>query len=333
MAAAPIRLAIIGAGLFARDAHAPALKQLKDQFRVAAVCSRTEASARALAGQFDDPVEIFTDVDALLAREDIEAVDILLPIELMPEIVEKALLAGKHVLSEKPVAPTVERGRALLAVPTRGIWMVAENWRYMQSFYQAAERLEQGALGRPLTAQWHLAVGMQEENKYYQTSWRRDNSFPGGFLMDGGVHYIAALRGVLGEIVEVRAFADQFREDLPPTDTIVAALKFESGTLATLNITFAPRVGSDGFLQVNAQYGWLKTQPGKLEIQYEGQHTNENFEENAIHAEMAAFAGAIRHGQAHRGAPEQALQDVAVIEAMLRSAATGQSVQVERIVP
>ena len=104
------------------------------------------AERPALASQFEAPVEIFTDVDALLAREDIEAVDILLPIELMPEIVEKALLAGKHVLSEKPVAPTVERGRALLAVPTRGVWMVAENWRYMESFYQAAERLAQGCL-------------------------------------------------------------------------------------------------------------------------------------------------------------------------------------------
>ena len=57
----PIRLAIIGAGIYARDAHTPALLRLRDRFQVAAVCARSLASADALAAQFGSDVERCTD--------------------------------------------------------------------------------------------------------------------------------------------------------------------------------------------------------------------------------------------------------------------------------
>src|SRR5690349_16405144 len=113
-AASPIRLAFIGSGVFARDAHLPAIKQLGDRFEVVAICSRTEESAARLAGQLPGNVATYTDIDALLQRDDIEAVNILLPINLLSSAVEKALKAGKHVISEKPITPNVAMGRKLI---------------------------------------------------------------------------------------------------------------------------------------------------------------------------------------------------------------------------
>ena len=103
----PIRLALIGAGIFARDAHVPSLISHPDRFEIAAIYSRTRASAEALAAQLPQRTEIYTDLDALLSRADIEAVDILLPIQALPSAISQSMAAGKHLLSEKPVAADV----------------------------------------------------------------------------------------------------------------------------------------------------------------------------------------------------------------------------------
>src|SRR5690606_19263869 len=121
-----------------------------------------------------------------------------LPINAMPDAVEKALRAGKHVVSEKPMAPTVARGQALLACERSDrVWMVAENYRYIKAYAAAAEILASGRLGRPLLCHWAAPSVLAPDNKYYQTDWRRSGDLPGGFLLDGGVHYAAALRMIL----------------------------------------------------------------------------------------------------------------------------------------
>jgi predicted dehydrogenase len=209
----PVRLALIGAGVFARDAHLPSLLRRPDHFEIAAVYSRSTESAQALAQAIPYPVAQYTDLDALLARPDIEAVDIVLPIAAMPAIVAQALAAGKHVLSEKPIAPTVAAGRALLAQSAHRsqpqgllpVWMVGENWRYEEAFRRAAQLVHEGTIGSVVTCSWAVHSPMTPSSKYYHTAWRRDSSIPGGLLLDGGVHHAAILRLILGEIVEVRA--------------------------------------------------------------------------------------------------------------------------------
>ena len=90
----PIRLALIGAGVFARDAHLPSLLRHPDRFQIVAIYSRTKDTAHSLAEQIPYPVEIFTDLDELLARPDIEAVEILMPITAMPDAISKTLASG-----------------------------------------------------------------------------------------------------------------------------------------------------------------------------------------------------------------------------------------------
>ena len=75
----PIRVGIIGAGIFAREAHLPAWQALGNSARIAMIASRTDESAARLARMVDYPVETTTDMDAVLSRHDIDAVDIILP--------------------------------------------------------------------------------------------------------------------------------------------------------------------------------------------------------------------------------------------------------------
>src|SRR5690606_26774134 len=124
MTHSPLRLAFVGAGIFARDAHLPAILSMPEVFEPVAAYSRTRESAEKLANAAGRPLDLYTDLDTMLARDDIDVIDVVVTINLLPDFVEKALASGKHVISEKPVAPTVERGKALLAhKPSDRVWM------------------------------------------------------------------------------------------------------------------------------------------------------------------------------------------------------------------
>lgn len=332
----PIRLALIGAGLFARGAHVPALLELTDDFEVVAVCSRTEKSASTVVALFPHTVEVMTDMDTLLARDDIDAVNIILPIALLPDAVEQALKAGKHVISEKPVSPDVATGRKLLNVYSQTsslVWQVAENFRYENAHIQAAEIVQRGDIGKPITCQWMHYAHLNPDNPYYQTSWRRDGSFPGGYLLDAGVHFIATLRLILGEIASVSAKVVSTRDDLPPVDTLSAALYFDNGTVGSYLASFAVGAPFDQHLHIVGDKGALRMDRNWVEVTVGDDTTRYDVAGNqGVRRELAAFAAEIRGEATSINTPQQALNDVAIMEAFFRSSETGQAVAPERVV-
>lgn len=331
----PVRIALIGAGAFARKAHAPSLLELGDAVQITAVYSRTRASARTVADSLPHPVEVYTEVDALLADESIEAVDIVLPAPLLPAMVLKALAAGKDVISEKPIASTVAEGEKLIARSrTHGdrVWMVGENWRYEEAFQVAAEAVRAGRIGRPLFCDLSLQLPVMPDSPYLQTAWRRSAEFPGGFLLDGGVHHVAGLRTLLGEIESVCALTAAHRSDLPPADTMSVALRFASGVVGTYLISYAAgsRLGNDAVHIVGSE-GSLRVSRGALVLQRGDDCKRQEFNVFiSVREELAAFAAAVRDGAAHRNSPQEALQDLAVVEAMLQSAHKGTVQKIER---
>jgi predicted dehydrogenase len=344
-----VRLAMVGAGIYPRDAHLPALARLQDRFELAAIFSRSEASARALAEHWhtltaaaghetgaasptgQSTPELFTDLTALFARADIEAVDIALPIPVQAPIVAQALAAGKHVVSEKPIAPTRAEAQSLIDLHRRHpecVWMVAENWRYEEAFVRAAELLRSGAIGRPAVAHWAQYTPMTPASKYYVTDWRRAGAFSGGLLLDGGVHYISALRMLLGEVTSVAAMVKKASQDLNPVDTLTATLQFASGVQASYLNTFAVGTPFGAALTIVGDGGSLRVERGKLALAGPA-GAEKGVQEiccafyNGVENELAAFGAAVADGASHRNSPLEALIDFAVVEAMLASAADG----------
>ena len=149
-------------------------------------------------------------LEELLKRDDIHAVIIALPIPKQPEIVEKALRAGKHVLSEKPIGPDVASAKKLVEMyesefKNKGQnleWRVAENFAHEPSVIRASELIKsgKGALGEVLYYDVKVVNHVQAGSKYHATEWRTVPQYQGGFLLDGGVHAVAALRVVLGDV-------------------------------------------------------------------------------------------------------------------------------------
>ena len=329
----PVRIALIGAGAFVRKAHAPSLLELGDAVQIAAVCSRTRRSAETVAETIPYDVDICTDIGALLADESIEAVDIVLPIAMLPEVVSQALAAGKHVFSEKPIAPTVGEAQALIAASRAygdRVWMVGENWRYEEAFQTAARAIKAGRIGQPMFCDLSLQLPIRAD--YMGSTWRNSGEVPGGYLLDGGVHHVAGLRVLLGEIESVCAMTTAHREDLPPADTMSAALRFSNGVIGTYLITYAldSTQGTDA-VHIGGREGSLRVSRGELVLARDGESERQEFNVLiSVREELAAFVAAVRDGSAHRNSPQEALQDLAVVEAMLESAEKGTLQRVER---
>jgi predicted dehydrogenase len=186
-----------------RSAYLPALKRLKEKYTLVAVYSRSISSASALAKVAaellsvpDSSLTLYHDqggssanLNALLTSTSIDAVIVILPITLQPEIVLAALRAGKHVLSEKPVAADVSSGYSLITeyqakyAPKGLHWRIAENFECEPAFMKAAEAIRAGRIGK--ISHWRLrhASVIETDNQYYKTPWRTVPDHQGGFVV------------------------------------------------------------------------------------------------------------------------------------------------------
>ena len=149
-----------------------------------AIYSRSQHSAEALAAASKNPssVDVYFDspavpgksLDDLLQRADISAVDVALPILHQPGVVEKAICAGKHVLSEKPVAGDIAAAQKLIAWyegldEGKPLWGVAENFRYMPTLRYAVKRVEEIG-GRVTTFRLQMNAFVRSDSKYFNTA-------------------------------------------------------------------------------------------------------------------------------------------------------------------
>lgn len=256
-----VRLGIIGTGIAARELHLPALSELKDEFQITCVCNHTEQKAKefsALAGN----VPYFLDYRDLLARDDVDAVDIILPIPMNCSVTLDSLEAGKHVIVEKPLASNLEDAAFMTTFPDRydRVMMVAENYRYNPVFRRLREVIAGGQIGDPYSVFWDQLTLTDTENKYAKTAWRIDHKYPGGFVMDAGIHNIAVLRDLFGQVKSGIAFNRGVNPSIGRMDSMSFQFVFENGINGVLNIYFSANgmnrneltvLGKDGSLTVS----------------------------------------------------------------------------------
>ena len=201
----PIRLGIIGTGLAVKKLHWPALVRMPDRFVVAAFANRTRSTAEefaALAGlTMNDYVSDYHD---LLRRDDVEAVLVCVPIPRLLAIARESLAAGKHVICEKPPGVDLAEARQFLALVEqypRQKFMMTENFFYRDDLRLGRSLVEQGAIGRLqfLLEKWVSRL-VPTPGEYSITPWRYRPEYRGGPLQDGGVHSIATIRLLGGDI-------------------------------------------------------------------------------------------------------------------------------------
>jgi predicted dehydrogenase len=118
---------------------------------------------------------VFDTADEHIASPDVEAVLISLPIDAQPALVLQALAAGKPVLSEKPIAPSVAAGRKLIKAAARHStpWLIGENHAFMPAIARLQRWVEDGRLGEPRLLEAFQIAWMDRKNPFFATPWRQ----------------------------------------------------------------------------------------------------------------------------------------------------------------
>ena len=309
----------------------PAVQACED-LELKAIYSRSAKSAQSV-GEGLSNIELYSDdtdksYTDLLARSDVHAVIIALPIMVQPAFIKQALSAGKHVFAEKPVAGDVATATELIAwyhssIDTVKVTLgIAEQFRYLNSFIYGGERA--GALGKVLGFRFRLGTQVKPDMKYLATPWRKKPEHQGGFLLDGGVHFIAGMRLMLGEekLATISAFTQQLQEYLPPVDTVDASFRLSNGSTGTFSLSFGTTFEGREYA-IACDKGTVTVDGDDVTIAPLGgekQVVQKPDELGGVTQEVFAWAKSLVSGkQEERQKPEQALADLEILEAMLRS--------------
>ncbi|MGW0501246.1 Gfo/Idh/MocA family protein [Streptomyces sp. NPDC003007] len=236
-----MRIGLLGTGPWARMAHAPALSG-HDGLDFAGVWGRRPEAAEELSERHG--VRAYDDVDALFA--DVDAVAVALPPEVQAGLAARAARAGCHLLLDKPLAPTVEQGRAVVeAAEEAGVASVV----FFTTRFQpepAAWITEQAAVPGWFTgrAEWLGAVFSGDSP--FATPWRREK----GALWDVGPHALSVLLPVLGDVRRVTAAV------YGPGDTSHLVLDHSGGASSTLTLSLtAPAAAAGAAVELRGNAG------------------------------------------------------------------------------
>ena len=226
---------LIGLGNMGR-AHQRGYLEASDAAQIVAVCDvRQElvdehAAALHCAG--------YTDYQALLDDLRVDAVDITLPHNLHHPVARAALLQGKHVLIEKPMAGSAEECRDLIdTARARGLtFTVAENTRFVTAYIEAEKLLRSGALGEPRLIRT-LIYGSAVDDLQSGAWISRQADSLGGVIIDNAPHHFYLLKWLFGEIAAVQAFQYRFVRVSETEDHAIVSGMLKNGALFTTEYT------------------------------------------------------------------------------------------------
>ena len=226
---------LIGLGNMGR-AHQRGYREAGDAARIVAVADVRPDLAREQATALN--CAPYTDYRVLLADPAVDAVDITLPHHLHHSVAREALVRGKHVLIEKPMAGSSTECRDLIeTAAARGLtFTVAENTRFVAAYVVAERLLRSGALGEPRLIRT-LIYGSAVDDLRSGAWISRQAESLGGVIIDNAPHHFYLLKWLFGEIAAVQAFQYRFVQTSETEDHAIVSGVLTSGALFTTEYT------------------------------------------------------------------------------------------------
>lgn len=180
----PIRVGIAGLGRSGWGIHANAVAQVSDRFSVAAVCDPDTTRQAEAIERFD--CLAYNTIDELIADDAVELVVVSTPSQFHVHDATAAMRAGKHVIVEKPMAPTLAGVDEMMAVAeeTGQLLTVNQNYRYHPDFLKIKEVVDSGVLGRI------VQIRMTGNGFRRRWDWQTLKAYGGGDLNNKGAHSI-----------------------------------------------------------------------------------------------------------------------------------------------
>ncbi|SDP62019.1 Gfo/Idh/MocA family protein [Selenomonas ruminantium] len=250
-----MKLAILGTGFIVKEGALPALREVPE-IEVTAIFAREKSKGVAdkLAVQYDIP-KVYTDYDELLASQDVEFVYIGLTNSVHYEYAKKALLAGKHVIMEKPFASTAAEVRELveLALAKHLYIFEAVTLLHLPNFHAIKEKLAE--LGKITAVMANYSQYSSRYDRYLKGEVLPafDPELSGGALYDINIYNLNFIIGLFGAPNDVSYTPNIGFNGIDTSGTLL--LKYKDFTATALG---AKDSESPCFITIQGEKGWLK---------------------------------------------------------------------------
>ncbi|MEB3981754.1 Gfo/Idh/MocA family oxidoreductase [Mycobacterium sp. 663a-19] len=319
---ARLRIGILGAARIAPMALVNPARKNADVV-VAAVAARDASRAQAFAAKHNI-ARVHDDYDKLIADPDLDAIYIPLPNGLHGKWTRAALAAGKHVLCEKPLTANAAEARdiAELAAKSDRVVMEAFHYRYHPLTLRIEEIIASGELGRLERVEAALCFPLPKFSDI-----RYNYSLAGGATMDAGCYAVNMARTFGGSTPEVVSAQAKLRD--PRVDrAMTAELRFAGGHTGRIHCS----LWSTRLLQISATVvgdrGELRAfnpvMPQiyhRLSVRWPDGKRAERFPRRASYAyQLDAFAAAVLRGEPIKTTPQDAIDNMTVVDAIYRAA-------------
>lgn len=318
----PVRIGVLGASDFALATMINPAKA-NDEVEVAAVAARDLSDAKAFADKCGIP-RAYGSYDELVADPDLDAVYVLVPTSMHGKWTKIALAEGKHVLCEKPFTANADEAReiAKLAADSGRLVMEACQFRYHPLTLRVEDIIASGELGKLQSVDVTLCVMLPH---FSGNCYNYD--FAGGAMMDAGSYVVHMLRTFGGGTPEVVSAQAKLRD--PRVDRAMSAqVRYAQGHTGRLRCALwsgnlfrasAKVVGEHGELR------WLSPAAPNLFPHLMIRSTRgrrvEHFSRRTTYAyQLDAFAAAVLRGEPVRTTPEEAVENMSVIDEIYRAA-------------
>jgi len=325
-----VKWGVLGAAAIAVKKVIPAMQQGEWSY-VTAIASRDLGKAEQAAAALNLP-KAYGSYEDLLADPEVEAVYNPLPNHLHVPWSIKCAEAGKHVLCEKPLSLTTDEARQLLRIRDRTGVKIGEAFmvRTHPQWLRTREMIQSGRIG-----ELRSVMGFFSYFNRDPTNIRNIPAYGGGALMDIGCYPITTSRFIWGEEPK-RVLGLMERDPEMKTDRLTSAiLDFPSGqtvfTCATQLVSYQRMhfSGTKGHIEIEIPFNAPPDRPCRIfiddgsDLSGKGIHTETIPTCNQYTIQGDAFSRAIREGAAVPTPLEDAIANMAVIEALMRSAQSG----------
>jgi len=322
----------------------------------AAVVAAAEANRSVLEGFVKDfPMRGYSDWRELIERERLDLAMIFLPHADCPDAAVACAGRGVHVVVEKPMAADAEGARRMIAAARQAgvILSTPYVWRYHPVAREIKRLIEEGVTGRVVGCEGRCAAGRLSRYIEGHAAWMLDKARSGGGPMCNlGVHWIDLYRWLLAdEVVEVVSKTVQVNREYDIEDNCFALLTFSRGTVLALDISYTVPdsypLGRDLYLALRGTTGLLSWSPsfeGAQERLFVCSDSGEYSQPPRQHLDFSlppqpGYSGimglrfltdlfeSIRTGKPPAITGEDGLKALEVVEAVYRSAESGNSVR------
>jgi UDP-N-acetyl-2-amino-2-deoxyglucuronate dehydrogenase len=231
-----IRIAVVGCGRISKN-HFGSIEQFRNDLELAAVCDVDQQALSQHSQRYKAPG--YTDMAEMLAREKLDLVSLCTPSGLHPQ---QAILAAQHgvnVLTEKPMGTRLADGVAMVKACDKAgvrLFVVKQN-RRNATLQLLKKAVDQGRFGQiynvALNVFWTRPQDYYDQGHGWRGTWEMD----GGAFMNQASHYIDLLNWIVGPVESVMAYTGTQARDIEAEDSGVAAIKWRSGAMGTLNVS------------------------------------------------------------------------------------------------